>query len=168
MTTDLVLPTLPDRYSLTPTDPTCPGTRHGNPSSYRRYGCKCPEVMAYYRIYRQLRYQRRLDRVAAGLEPAPVRRPPVDQGDVDAAVAAAMRWRPVPWLTRPERVAVAHRLRVLGEGGAMPAEEIGRRMGRCSRTVERYLSMTVDQAIESRAKGATPRYQPRPLLVLAA
>lgn len=146
--------TLPGPTCDIPTDPACAGRRHGSYAAYKKHRCRCPEVRAYVYAKRAQQLVVREALLAAGLivkpAPPPPGRPVFDEGDVEAAVWAAVRWRPLPaGLTRAERIAVAHRLRGMGSGwsGLMAASEIGQRMGYTERTAERYLDTTVVEAI---------------------
>lgn len=133
------LPALPG-ISDTPTDPTCPGSRHGSIQAYRANGCCCPEVVAHVLADAE---RRRATRAATAATGERRRRSfEVDDGDVDAAVWAALRWRPFPTtLTQDERKAVVLRLRRAGAGwsGLMSALEIAERTGISDKTIGRYL-----------------------------
>jgi len=146
--TAIEVPELPHELSPTPTDPACPGRMHGTVSAYRRHGCKCPEVMERQRAYHLMLEARHREEIAAGVrQPRPSRRPrpPVDEGDVEAAFWAAKRRLPVPaGLTTAERVVLVHRLHLLPGTtwwGPMSAAEIGERIDRSTRQVQRYLSI---------------------------
>lgn len=150
---EVALPELPG-ISDTPTDPACPGSRHGSMRAYRAHGCCCPEVVAYVIADAELRRARRAAERAAGIRHRPASE--VDQGDVEAAVWAALRWHPVPdTLTQAERKAVVLRLRRAGAGwtGLMSAREIAARMEGVlvERTVERYLEEASAAAAAARA-----------------
>jgi len=138
----VTLPPLPG-MSDTPTDPACPGTRHGSLRAYRAHGCCCAEVVAHVMADVDRRREQRAADRAAGIRHRPPKE--VDDLDVDAAMWAARRWRPFPaGLTQAELKAVALRLRRSGIGSSDPMSsvEISARMsGQVSaRTVERYLT----------------------------
>lgn len=126
------LPGINDR----PTDPACPGTRHGSLRAYRSYGCCCPEVIAAVLAAAVQRNQHRRTR------PASTRGQwEVDDGDVEAAVWAARHWRSMPAVTEAEMAVVVLRLHRIPSGGLdhMSADEIANRAGISDRTVTRYL-----------------------------
>lgn len=136
--------TPPGPTSATPTDPACPGTRHGSYSAYKKSRCRCPEVRAYVNAQRDQQRVVRAALMAAGLIAKPAPPPPVDEGDVEAGLWAAKRYLPMPpGLRTAERVLIAHRLHRLPSmtwWGPMSAAEIAARIDRCERTVQRYLS----------------------------
>lgn len=123
-------------------DPACPGDRHGSHRAYREYGCRCPDVLAYVAAYNARRRARVAERLAS-LPPdqLPRGRFDVDDGDVEAAVVRALRWKPLPaGLTTMERRLVALRLH---HGHHLSADAIAVRTGLSDRQVQRYLSGAV-------------------------
>lgn len=127
------LPPLPG-LSDTPTDPTCPGSRHGSVRAYRAHHCRCPEVIAHVLADAEREKAKRAADRAAGIRPRPADE--VDALDVEAAMWAAWRWRPIPeTLTDAEVKTVVMRLR----RKAMSVREISARTGLDERRVARHL-----------------------------
>lgn len=150
------LPALPG-LNDTPTDPTCPGTRHGSLRAYRANHCRCPEVIAHVLADAEREKAKRAADRAAGLRPRPTDE--VDAGDVEAAIWAARHWRPIPeTLTDAEVKAVVMRLlRMPGRWREpMSILEVCARTGLDERRVTRYLEQArcIADAVQAARVGA--------------
>lgn len=116
----------PRTGTATPTNPACPGRRHGTRTAYDKWGCRCPEARADIN-----RWRRRVPNPngIARLAPNPRITPDVDE----IAVAKAMAGEPVRVTVRERAMAVE---RLTRQG--LSAVDIGIRLGIASRTVVRY------------------------------
>jgi hypothetical protein len=107
---------LPSTGTSTPTDPACPGTRHGTRTAYDQWGCRCPEARAdMQRLRRRVPNPAGMERLAPN---------PFDPEVDEIAVAKAMAGEPVRVTVRERAIAVE---RLTRQG--LSAVDIGIRLG---------------------------------------